>query len=193
MNCSLRPIRGAISCAMTRLALLLAILIAAMTVDARAQAQTTADNASQLSPPRPLPAAFQAERWNAEREAWYRRNRGIAIAGKVSTIIGLTTYITSAVLGNLGSLISGYVLAYGGMLTWSGSDLRATNRFRSWGFRLRKAAAVVSVVGVFTAIPFTVVAGSLQSARIREVHREAIGGTLSPSARVLGAGLGLQF
>jgi hypothetical protein len=187
---------SALPWAVIKLALLLAILcVFGVTLDSRVQAQATPPKALQLPPPRAPETAPEGRQWNAEREAWYRRNRAISTTGKVAAAIGLATFVTSWTFDNLGGLIAGGVLQSGGLLMWASSDLKATKRFRTWGFRLRKEGAVVSVIGVFTAIPATLVAGSWQSASIRRLHQDIVRGSAEPAAtlRVTGAGLRFSF
>jgi len=132
-----------------------------------------------------------APSWDAERESWYRRNRAIAVSGKVATVVGVAMLFTGAVVDNIGVLASGATLEYGGLATWAGCDLKATNRFRGWGYRIRKPAAIVSLIGVFVVTPATLVAGSMQSARIRQLHGDIVGGTPPASSeglRMTGAG-----
>jgi len=175
---------------MTRLALLLAISFSPLTLTASTHAQTVPYAGSdELALP-------SAPSWNAERESWYRRNRAITVTGKVAAVAGVAMLFTGAVIDNVGLLISGATFEYGGLAAWAGCDLKATNRFRSWGYRIRKPAAIVSVIGIFLGTPATLVAGSLQSARIRELHGDIVRGTPPPSAtslRTLGAGFELSF
>jgi hypothetical protein len=173
---------------MIRLALLLAICVSVSSVSEGAHAQMPGREPDTSAPP-------NAMGWNAERESWYRRNRAITITGKVATIAGVVMVFTGAFVDNMGVLASGAVVEYGGLAAWAGCDLKATNRFRSWGYRLRKPAAIVSVIGVFFGTPATIVAGSLQSARIRELHGDIVGSVAPPTevVRMTGAGIQVSF
>lgn len=173
---------------MLRLAWLLAICLSGLIASERAQAQAPARESH-------VSAAARAMGWNAEREAWYRRNRAITITGKVAAVAGVVMVFTGAFADNVGVLASGAVVEYGGLAAWAGCDLKATRRFRSWGYRLRKPAAIVSVIGVFVGTPATLVAGPLQSARIRQLHGDIVGAVAPPTevVRMTGAGVRLSF
>jgi hypothetical protein len=176
---------------MTKLVLLFAICLSVLTVSEGALAQAVPSPGPQASA-----ALRSAPSWSVERESWYRRNRVITITGKVAAVVGVVTLFTGAFMDNVGALASGATLEYGGLATWAGCDLKATNRFRSWGYRIRKPAAIVSVIGVFAGTPATIVAGSIQSARIRELHGDILGAVAPPpseSLRMTGAGFRLSF
>lgn len=112
---------------------------------------------------------LESDTWDA-----FERNRRFAMAGKILTVVGRLVTVGALIADNeAGSPYWGLMgVATAGELMWSGSDLRATNQLRERGYRLRKGAAIASVVGAVVFPPLTWIAGSIQSSRLREA-REA--------------------
>ncbi len=114
----------------------------------------------------------------------YRRNRGIAIAGKVLTVVAAALFIPYAVaLDNAeeasdvaGLAAAWYLIGAAGRLTWAGADLRMTNMMRDRGANIGRGPAIASMVFAGASLipylnlvgtPGTWIAGSIASGNIR--------------------------
>jgi hypothetical protein len=111
-------------------------------------------------------------RWSGADEVWLRRNRRIAIVGKVLTVLGVSLVASQLQRGNASIVISGLGAQYLGQLTWSAAELRAAKHMRRRGFRISKAPAIAAMCGALLLSPVTWIAGPIQSAQVRRAHRE---------------------
>lgn len=150
-------------------------------------------------PPNALTTSLSA-RWSAADESWLHTNRRIAIAGKVLTVVGRVTAIASVIAGAQLLEDPEYWAALGvagtGELMWSIADLRAINRLDAAGLRVRRGAAITSVIGSLTLAPLTWIAGPIASARIRAAHADLLPTSSMnppPALSVRGASLTIRF
>jgi hypothetical protein len=133
--------------------------------------------------------------WTAEDEAWLRRNRAFALAGKILTVVGVVGGIVGASTGEWGAWGAGWGVQGLGQLMWAGSELRGAKELRRRGIEVEKAAGIAAVVGASIGVPIiTWIAGPIQSARIRRVHDDILD-YAQPRARLstFGFGLNVQF
>ena len=125
--------------------------------------------------------------WSARDEGWYRRNRRIAAAGKVLTVLGLlTTFALGVPRRDNAVIVGGIAARMTGELTWSIADLRAANELRRRGLAVRKPPGIVAVCGALLLSPVVWIAGPIQSAHLRRAHASAHRG-FTPGALQLGA------
>jgi hypothetical protein len=104
-------------------------------------------------------------------ETWYRRNRRIALAGKVLTVLGVSITLASAFTDEqLPLLFGGVATQYLGQVIWSAAELRGANEMARRGFGVSNVAGIVAVFGAFLLSPVAWVAGSIQSAQLRRAH-----------------------
>ncbi len=121
----------------------------------------------------------------------YRRNRTVAIVGKVLTVAAAALFIPYAVAASnandasdvAGFGVAWYLIGAAGRLTWAGADLKMTNMMRDEGANIRRGPAIASMVLAsaslvpylnLVATPGTWIVGSIASSRIRTA-REDIG------------------
>lgn len=111
--------------------------------------------------------------WSHSDEAWYRRNRAFATAGKVLTVVGLALIFASTQTPQQAPLlVSGAVVQSLGQLVWSGAEVRGANELQRRGFRVGNTAGIVALCGALLLAPLTWIAGPIQSAQIRRAHAE---------------------
>lgn len=139
-------------------------------------------------------------RWSQADARWIRTNRRIAAAGKALTVAGRIAVIATVIAGAQPFEDPEYWAALGvagtGELMWSIADLRATNRLNDRGARLRRGAAITSMIGAVTLAPLTWIAGPIASARIRATHADLVPTSSmnqSPALSVRGASLTVHF
>jgi hypothetical protein len=170
------------------LAVLLSVSLGAVASPAVASAQYAYDPQYGAAPGGPPP-------WTAEDEAWLRRNRAFALAGKILTVVGVVGWFAGLAGEQWGLVGSAGSLHYLGALMWAGSELRGAKELRRRGIEVTKAPAIAAVVGAALNLqPTTWIAGPIQSARIRRVHDDILD-YAQPRARVstFGFGLNVQF
>ena len=127
------------------------------------------------------PFVSHASGWTASDEAWYRRNRRIASAGKILTVLGLATTFAVGVPRSANNVIAtGIALQFAGQLTWTGADLRGANVLSRRGKRVTRLPGIVAVCGAVLFSPIAWIAGPIQSARIRQAHHAAVGMSAPP-------------
>lgn len=133
------------------------------------------------------PYVAEASGWTARDEAWYRRNRRIAAAGKILTVVGLvTTFAVGVPRDANGVILTGVILQFTGQLTWTGTDLRGVQELRRRGRRVTRVPGIVAMCGAVLLSPIAWIAGPIQSARIRHAHDDAMRAPLSPTVGRLG-------
>lgn len=140
------------------------------------------------------PFAGPVTSWTASDEAWYRRNRHFALAGKLLTVAGIVTSLGIGVpTDSFGTVLTGLAVQYAGQLIWSGSELRGAHGLRARGVKVTRAPAIVSLCGALLLSPLTWIAGPVQSARIRAAHERSTGLARLPKAPAPRYGLGLRL
>ena len=109
--------------------------------------------------------------WSARDEGWYRRNRRIAAAAKVLTVLGLATAFAVGVpRRDQGLIVGGVAAQLTGQLSWSIADLRAANALRWRGHSVGNAPGVLAVCGALLLSPLVWIAGPIQSALLRRAR-----------------------
>jgi hypothetical protein len=152
---------------------------------------------------------------------FYRRNRNVALVGKVLTALApilFTVAVVKAANDNLDTYtdstefvalaLSSFFAGTAGRTTWAGADLKMTNRLDESGVRIRRGAAIASMVAAslscipyvtYAAAPATWIAGSIASARIRDAHDQLgpqaalVAPYSMPTKRGFSAGFTLKF
>ena len=137
--------------------------------------------------------------WSDHDARFLRRNRRVAAAGKVLTVVGRISALSLSIAGTTFRDPAYWAFvgaSVAGELTWSSADLRATKRLEGSGLHLRRGAAVAAVVGAVLLAPLTWIAGPIASARIREARGDLkeLGFTARGAPLdVRGAGFVLKF
>jgi hypothetical protein len=176
----------------------LVTLLAAWLLSMSCAAQTAAQrNADALQPPIGGDSQYtlalggpMGPSWSSSNEVWYKRNRRIAIVGKVLTVLGLTLVVSQVRSRHQGLVLGGLGTQYLGQLIWSAAELRGANELRRRGFRLSNTAAIVALCGALLVSPLTWIAGPIESAQIRQAHANM---TLGQSSAASFTSYGLGF
>jgi hypothetical protein len=127
--------------------------------------------------------------WTAGDEHWYLRNRRIAIAGKVLTVLGLAaTFAIGVPREDNVLVVAGVATQLSGQLAWSIADLRAANYLRGGGHRVGRGAGIAAVCGAVLLSPVVWIAGPIQSAQLRRAHATSL-----PRSTAYGLGAQLMF
>jgi hypothetical protein len=120
--------------------------------------------------------------------SFYRRNRAIAAVGKALTALSPVLWIAwgasvrnsfwddGSNVGEPGLVVAAWGTGLIGRLMWAGADLKMTNQIEAHGGRIRRGAAIASMVFASVSVipyvnliatPATWVSGAVASAKIR--------------------------